>query len=354
MPKFNYQKICQDLTQELPSRTSDIVFRRFGLEDNRKETLASIGEDYNVTRERIRQIEEDALSKLKSASTAGGREARSDSELKSVFGYFQKEIKKFGELKREDTLLSYLGGIKFENEVYFLLSLDHEFERRPKTKKFHSLWTINPKSISLAGQVVDSLVGYLKQGGDPVHLDHIDNAQQEIFAEPIGLDRAVLSTFVELSRKIKQGPTGELGLRDWPEINPRGVRDRAFLVLRKEGKPLHFTKVTALINEHFPKIKNQSKVEALPQTVHNELIKDGRFVLVGRGIYALKQWGYKSGTVKDVITKVLKEKGKSLSRQEIVKEVLAQRMVKKNTILLNLQNKDCFKKDEQGRYTLKA
>ena len=86
-------------------------------------------------------------------------------------------------------------------------------------------------------------------------------------------------------------------------------------------------------------------------TTHNELIKDPRFVLVGRGLYALSEWGYINGIVKDVITKILDKSG-PLSKKEIVEKVMKERYVKENTILVNLQNSKNFKKEKDGKYSL--
>ncbi|MDB5186313.1 MAG: hypothetical protein JWL85_836, partial [Candidatus Saccharibacteria bacterium] len=88
------------------------------------------------------------------------------------------------------------------------------------------------------------------------------------------------------------------------------------------------------------------------QAIHNELIKDKRFVLIGRGIYALKEWGYARGTVADVIAEVLREANKPLHRDEIVKAVLKSRHVKETTILLNLQGKSQFKRVAKATYAL--
>jgi DNA-directed RNA polymerase delta subunit len=95
------------------------------------------------------------------------------------------------------------------------------------------------------------------------------------------------------------------------------------------------------------------KKETHIATIHNELIKDSRFVLVGRGIYALEEWGYGIGTVKDVILKILKESKNPLKKQEVLKKVSKQRIVKDNTIFLNLQNQKYFSKDSKGRYTVR-
>jgi DNA-directed RNA polymerase delta subunit len=98
---------------------------------------------------------------------------------------------------------------------------------------------------------------------------------------------------------------------------------------------------------------NLPNKKTYPQTVHNELIKDGRFVLVGRGTYALSEWGYVPGTIKDIITKILADQSEPLHKDEVVKQVLAQRLVAKNTVLMNLNNKKHFDKDSSDKYFLR-
>lgn len=111
---------------------------------------------------------------------------------------------------------------------------------------------------------------------------------------------------------------------------------------------MHFRKITDTINE----IKFDGK-KAHPATVHNELILDhDRYVLVGRGIYALKEWGYKPGVVADVITEILAQSPEPLARQEIIRRVLEKRLVKESTIILALMNKKRFKKNGQGTYQI--
>ena len=49
----------------LTEREQKVLTLRFGLEDGRARTLEEVGKEFNVTRERIRQIEAKALRKLK-------------------------------------------------------------------------------------------------------------------------------------------------------------------------------------------------------------------------------------------------------------------------------------------------
>jgi DNA-directed RNA polymerase delta subunit len=108
---------------------------------------------------------------------------------------------------------------------------------------------------------------------------------------------------------------------------------------------------------HFNKIANSIKDSSFKrrdvttQAIHNELIKDKRFVLIGRGIYALEEWGYAKGTVADIIANVLTASKEPLHRDEIVKRVLKERHVKETTILLNLQSKPQFVRTAKATYT---
>lgn len=112
---------------------------------------------------------------------------------------------------------------------------------------------------------------------------------------------------------------------------------------------MHFTKIAERINKiHFDSRK------AYPPTVHNELILNARYILVGRGIYALKEWGYKPGVVAEVISDILKKAGQPMKRGEIVDSVLKQRLVKKNTIHLALTDQKRFNKLSDGRYILRT
>ncbi|KKK99668.1 hypothetical protein LCGC14_2630410, partial [marine sediment metagenome] len=192
-------------------------------------------------------------------------------------------------------------------------------------------WTTNKTNFQLFKKSIDSLIAQLKKIKKPLPVKKLKTSLRE----------KALTALLMASKKIQQNEDGLYGLSTWAEINPRGIKDKAYLVFKKTNKPLHFREVTKLIeNSHV-------------QTVHNELIKDSRFVLVGRGTYALSEWGYYPGQVKDVILNILKEAKRPLAKNEILKEVLRQRIVKENTILLNLNNKNHFLKNSKGKYTIK-
>lgn len=319
---FDYSKICQNLIKDLAQRQRELISRRFGLESGSRETLESIGRDFGITRERVRQVVRDGVVKI----------TPSLEKLQKIFNYFNQHLKSTGELRKEEILLSTLGRKKYQPHVFFLMTLGEPFQRISETDEFHSLWTLNPGAFAGAKEVVNSFYRELTEKKRPLALAEVQSA--------LKVSPRFSEYFLEISKLIQKNPEGLFGLADWPEINPRNIRDKAFLALKRNGKPLHFRQVAKNIG---PK--------ALPQTVHNELIRDPRFVLVGRGTYALKEWGFKEGHVKDVIYGTLKKAGRSLSKGEVVAKVLEQRLVKENTILLNLANKKYFLKNPQGKYT---
>ena len=139
------------------------------------------------------------------------------------------------------------------------------------------------------------------------------------------------------------------GLVKWPTVNPKNIRDKIYVILAENGKPMHFSEIAESIKDSSFKRKNVTT-----QAIHNELIKDSRFVLIGRGIYALNSWGFDRGTVADIIADVLKQSDTPLHRDEIVKRVLKSRQVKETTILLNLQSKPQFKRVAKATYALES
>lgn len=338
---IRYQTICSNLLRDLPPRTTNVIERRFGLKKGARETLEAIGQDYGITRERVRQIEEEGFSKIRPRIK----------NCQKVLQYFHNRLDSLGGFKKEDILLNSLGGRKYQNQAFFLLTLADGLKRYPEDKDFHPLWTRKKESVSQAKKVINSTINKLGKEKRALTLDELFKIQKAAFSKILDKksNKNVFCSCLEISKKIQENPEGQLGLRDWVEINPRGIKDKAYLVLKKEGGPLHFSKVALLI-ENSPCFDKKKTHTA---TVHNELIKDSRFILVGRGLYGLKEWGYEPGVVRDVILKILQKSKKSLSKDEIVKEVSNQRIVKANTILLNLQDKNYFLKNEQGKYRVR-
>lgn len=322
------------------SRVREVVERRFGLRGRDGETLESIGRSFGVTRERIRQIEEDGLRQLARPNAAA--------VLAPVIAALEAHFAEHGHVFEEGKILQSVAAPRFAKHVYFLLTVGKPFERRPEEDAWHDLWFTKEEALKAAQSIMAKTAGELEETGKPLTASDLFRILKARARDVLGAAPSpeILESYLAISRTIKQNPYGEFGLLSWPAIRPRGVRDKAYAALARTGKPLHFREVATAISK-----SGWSSRRAHPQTVHNELIKDPRFVLVGRGLYALATWGYQPGTVADVISTVLKGARRSLSREEITRRVLAARFVKPSTVLLNLQNRDLFRKTGEG-YTL--
>jgi len=337
MEKLNYKQIYQKLTKGLSQKTKDIFDRRFGVKTGTPETLEAIGQTFNITRERVRQIEEVGFNYVRK---------QNKEVLDNIYADFAKYFESNGGFKKEEVVLEELGGKTQKPYVLFLLTLGDQFLRVCEKKDFFYFWSTIPEAKTKVKDNLGLLVSDMQKLGKPVSKDEF---HKEISSKH-GFSQTATLSYLEVSKRIQENKEGGLGLTDWPEIKPRGVRDRAFLVFKKHQKPLHFTEVAQLIDKLEYNLPNK---KTYPQTVHNELIKDSRFVLVGRGTYALAEWGYVPGTIKDIIVKVLSENKEPIHRDELVKQVLAQRLVAKNTVLMNLNNKKHFDKDSEDKYFLR-
>jgi hypothetical protein len=337
-------------------RVKDVIRRRFGLKTGEQETLEEIGQDYGITRERVRQIEANGLLFLSDPDVLVN--------LEPHFEYIKNHLAEYGNLRKEQSLLDDLTYVCFpvagldnkspqddtlldfsrcQSALSLILVLGKPFSREKETSKFHPLWTINKTSIAVARKVVDFFTRQFQKASQILEFKDLYNKVKEVDRN---LTEKALASYLDVSKEIGMNKFGQWGLSNWPEVSPKGVRDKSYLILKKQGQPLHFSEITNSINQ-----SNLDGKRAQVETVHNELIKDPRFVLIGRGIYALSDWGYQPGTVADIIADFLKQHG-PLSKEEIINRVLEKRMIKENTILINLHNRKYFARGEDGRYTL--
>ncbi|MDO8558176.1 MAG: sigma factor-like helix-turn-helix DNA-binding protein [bacterium] len=336
---IKFDTLVNEAVDTLPKRTKIVVARRFGLKNGKRETLEAIGRDYDITRERVRQIENDALRQLSREEVL--------SQLSPAFTYLEDHFKEYGNVRAEEKILEHLSGEAHPHPrrqaILFVLTLGDKFVHESESDAYHAHWVTDEASRRKMTDMVTHLIAKLQETQYRTwEEEELLNAAKAY----VGMDDRTARSYLEISKEIGSNVFGQFGLTQWPEITPAGVRDKAYLVMRREGKPLHFSGITERINQ-----AKFSDRKAYVQTVHNELIKDKRFVLVGRGLYALSEWGYTPGTVRDVLAEVLKEKG-PLTKEEVVEETLKRRMVRPNTIVLNLQNPKFFIRVEGGKYAL--
>lgn len=356
LANFNPVEIVNKLFHNLASREQDVLRRRFGLSGNKKATLEEIGQSYKVTRERVRQVENAAIRNIKSRPEF--RDSLKPIEL-AVLACLEKN----GGVMAEDHLLEYLlsaGSGDHSQKAHLLFLLEKLSSDRIVKENVDGIspsWRASFVGWEKALATIEAIISILEKIGSPISEEDLlaRFRDHEIYAshkQHFGFNDnrpEPIIAHIRLSEKVKKNSFNELGLAHWATVSPRRMGDKIYLVLKKHGKPMHFREITEQINQTGFDAK-----KAYAPTVHNELILDKRYVLVGRGIYALSEWGYAPGVVGDVIASVLKQANTPLSREEIVDAVMKQRMVKRGTIFLALSNQDRFERDANGNYSLKV
>lgn len=319
-------------------REREIITRRFGLFD-RKETLEQIGELLGITRERVRQLEKAILIRLKIAAEDNKIPSVRDTERSMI-----RHLSENGRIARvhdlTDKIIEGDTTSTHRAHVGFIAELSPNLTVVNENDHYHHAVGIkehgDEKKIK---KNVDELVKSIKTHGEPITTEDLHAKLDYEHPSHINALASVSKHLATLS--------DTWGLTKWPTVNPKNIRDKIYVILAENGAPLHFSDIAKSIKDSEFKRK-----DVTTQAIHNELIKDKRFVLIGRGIYALDSWGYSKGTVSDIITKVLKKNGEPMHRDDIVRAVLKSRQVKETTILLNLQSKPQFKRVSKATYEL--
>lgn len=336
--KLPVEQIVNDILGTIDrEREREIVSRRYGLFD-RKETLEQIGELLGITRERVRQLEKAIVQRLKAQGESG--ELPHIAEVQTAL---VEAVNDMGKVVRVQDLSARFTdkNTKIDQaRVAFLAQLCPELTVIDDNDHFHHAVAItNRHDEKKVKELVSSLIETIKEHGEP--------AEIATFAEKAGHeDHKHTESLASISKHLAT-LNNRWGLIKWPMVNPKNIRDKIYVILKENGKHMHFNEISEAI-----KGSDFKRKDVTTQAIHNELIKDKRFVLIGRGIYALKEWGYSKGTVADIIADVLKDANEPLHRDEIVKRVLESRYVKETTILLNLQGKPQFKRVAKATYTL--
>jgi Sigma-70, region 4 len=342
--KLNLSEIMEDMFLVLSQKEKDVIVKRFSLNNKPKMTLEKIGQEFSVTRERIRQIEKIALGKLKRTVTS--------TKLNEISLVAKEIMDNKGGVSTEKSLIAEILNVIGSSEqvdahiIRLSLNITPELEKTDKSNLYSPFWRLENVSEETVKQIITVGVSFLNKKGDVLDNGIIaDHVQKTLAGKDLHVEKETVISALEVDKRLKKMTSG-YGLMSWRHINPRSIRDKAYIVLKETTKPLHFIEIANKISE-----AGFDKKVVTTQAVHNELIRYDQFVLVGRGLYALKEWGYKKGTVADVIQELLDKKS-PLSKQDIIQGVLKQRQVKKGTISLNLQKNAHFVRVGRAMYSL--
>lgn len=336
---FKPKQVTKRILSVLSVRAQDVLNSRFGLgSDAKRMTLEAIGKKYKITRERVRQIENYSITNI--------RKSKEYQKEKPSFDELRDVITSLGIIVSEEELLKHVSKDKStQNHIHFLLVVGEEFTKEKEDLEFKHRWHVDKDLSKKIHDSIRKLYSTLSDDEILLESDMVEKFLENLkdVSEKYKTEE-IAKRWLTLSKLIDKNPLGEWGKANSSNINAKGMRDYAYLVIRRHGSPIHFREVAKLITELFKK-------KAHVATTHNELIKDPRFVLVGRGLYALTEWGYMAGVVKDVMYGILEKEG-PLSKEKIIEKVMKERYVKENTIMVNLQNPKFFKKLKDGRYTI--
>ncbi|HOZ36644.1 MAG TPA: sigma factor-like helix-turn-helix DNA-binding protein [bacterium] len=350
---LNPRELVDFLLKDLTQREKDVLYSRYGILGEESQTLEQIGKKLNITRERVRQIENNAIIKAK--QSPDWKEYLAD--LSSLI---VKYINRHGYISSEVMLINeFLGeGVEQGGKNCLLFILEKFLSDQVEPVEIihtEKAWKIRDKELKHYEQVIEGIKTILIKKNEPLEMTSIIkeleaeiNEEQKVLVTELESWESAVHSCLEVSKHFKKNLFDKWGMSDWRSVNPKRMRDKIYLVLVKYGQPMHYRQITEKINE-----ESFDKKVAHPATVHNELILDERFVLVGRGIYALAEWGYKPGVISEVIVEILTKAGKPLAKKEIVEEVFKYRKVKEGSIGLTLSDKNVFQRTESGEYTLK-
>lgn len=273
--EIDIEDLIRKALQVEDKRGRDIVVRRFGLKTPDMHTLASLGEEYGLTRERVRQIEAATLNSI--------RERIKEEKQSLLFlELMEKYLTSVSRVRRSDFLARDIAVLSkahedyhpiFENKLNFLAKvLGHPFIK-DETQDTHTTWYLDKETHDLAMKLVNKLLKYREHDFDK----YIDEVKTEH-----ALNESAILNYLSISKNFGTGPYGHMGATHWLHVSPKTVKDKAYLVLKQKGEPMHFMDIARLVNE-------MSEKEKAHATVHNELIRDPRFVLIGRGTYSLNE-----------------------------------------------------------------
>ena len=339
MITFKPKQVTKKLLSVLPDRARDVLEKRYGLGKSPAiHTLESIGKTYGITRERVRQIENHAILSIQKSDQY--------KDFDKVFNELREVVRTLGAVIAEHDLFEEVAKDKtLRNHIYFILVVGDPFNKSREDENFYNRWFVEERVADSVEKALHKVFETLDEDELVSEDDMIARLRTELNdVEEEYRDEKVLKRWLSLSKKIDRNPLGEWGPATSPNVRAKGIRDYAYLAVKRHGSPMHFKEVAEAIKELFDK-------KAHVATTHNELIKDQRFVLVGRGLYALSEWGYSAGVVKDVLRDILKTHG-PLTRDEIIDKVRKERYVKDNTIVVNLQDANLFRKLPDGNYIL--
>ena len=339
----------KDILQYCKAKEQLVLVKKFGLLTWKEVPLQRIGADYNMTRERVRQIETQALMRFRRLIVGNDKYVKVLEEAKKILDTHG------GLLSEEDLIKKIVNKNMFKfssQELKLILVSDFDINYLKRNKLLYKSFYKDPLFEDLLTKMTMRTTNYFekKKESEDVY-EFIEKMKNEFALKHANVEflqnALFYMNFFQVIRWIKVFD-GKVGLMAFTDVWPKTIKLKIVYVMKKLNKPVHFQELPAKIIEWFP-----SKAVKVT-TIHNELVKNNQtFVNIGLGLYALREWGYEGGLVKDIIIRIFNKYNRPMSVKEISKELLKEKMVSPNTVLLNLQKfKEEFRRVDKWIYEL--
>ena len=340
-------KIVKFLASELSDRSKDIIFMRYGIKDGKKHSFQEIGDNYGITRERVRQLEEISHKKMYK------KYQENDPEVIEFFEHIHSLIEQKGGLMHEDKIIEELGLSQKERfPLKLILFLHNNLYRTSESLDFKLHWFTQEKTSKIFNSVMKNIHRKVK----PIHGVYTEEDMIGIFLKEfssvikknvsthktISKDKSMY--WLSTSKRINSNLLGEWGHIDCDEISLKNVNAKAALILRKNNGPMHFLDITKKICSLTGKKVNNA-------TCHNELVRSDRFVLLGRGKYGLSSTVKYTSSLENMVEDIVRRENK-ISIKDLIKRVSMERDLKDATIVRFLFDKKKYLRNKEGLYSL--
>lgn len=341
-----------EVLEKIGQRDRDVIKGRFGIGTQPPKTLEEIGSSFEttVTRERVRQIQESAILNI-------NRISDKIPELKAIREKAEHILKTsndgVGVMSQERLISEVIKAVGLpENDPDVRGTIDVLLHAEDHIGRSRPILGVRPYFYDLSNMRLDGIknlrkifVGALPKE-DSIPVDAFFNK----ISDSTGYAISDIAQIVELFPEVVVSE-GHAALEKSKVLNPKTLRDKSTYILKHNDKqPMHFRDIAKAISAKWPEEDGKPVKDA---TVHNELIRNEEFVLVGRGIYALRSWGYQPGTVLDIVMQILRNAQAPMSVEDITKSVRKKRTVKDATVYMNLQNKEMITRVGRKLYALK-
>ena len=337
--EMSFAKLIEHVLGLLTDKEKMVIMRRYAIGQPHKDTLDKIGMEYNITRERVRQVQDVALRKLLRLA--------SEPNMARIHDIAHKTIMAEGGILFEEHLLSLMvkqiatGKEKIDlNALKLALQVSDKISKQDKHPQFKPFWTTKDVSMVEMRELAKRITEYMKKM--ELTPQTLESIQEELGMQ---YDTKKIEKILYIMPEVIY-VDGGWTLRTNRMLNPKSIKDKIITTLKTKGEPMHFSEIIRLVMENFPMIRSVT-----PQAVHNELIRHQDFNLVGRGMYGLADWDLASGTVCDVIIQTILDNGEPMKRQDIIDAVMDKRPVRSGTISLNLQKHPFFVRTGRAVYS---